>query len=243
MARSLVNSSFEVLKLENINKTYKQNGGSLEVIKDSSLSILNQETVAFVGPSGCGKTTLLQICGLLDTPNSGQIFINEQNIGNLSDIKKTNIRKNNIGFIFQFHHLLPEFSVLENVIMPALIGEKNRITKKLIKEKATKILNDLGILAKINNRPHQLSGGEKQRVAIARAIINNPSIILADEPTGNLDPENAEIVFNLLLKTVNDYNSSLLMVTHNVDLAKKLNKIITIQDKKIIDYVDKKCEK
>ncbi len=233
MARSLANSNFEVLKLENINKIYRQSGSNLEIIKNSSLSVFNQETVAFVGPSGCGKTTLLQICGLLDNPTSGRVFINNQDVAKLSDIEKTNIRKNNIGFIFQFHHLLPEFSVLENVMLPGLIDKND---KKIIKEKAIDILNDLGLIAKINNRPSQLSGGEKQRVAIARAIMNNPSIILADEPTGNLDPENADIVFNLLLRTVNNHNSSLLMVTHNVDLAKKLDRIITIKNKEIVDF-------
>ena len=197
------------------------------------MSVFNQESVAFVGPSGCGKTTLLQICGLLDDATSGNIYINSQKINDLTDIEKTNIRKNNIGFVFQFHHLLPEFSVLENVMLPALINKSN---KKETKTKAINILNDLGLFSKINNRPYQLSGGEKQRVAIARAIINNPSIILADEPTGNLDPENSEIVFNLLLKVVKTYNSSLLMVSHNMELAKKLDRIITIKDKKIVNY-------
>jgi len=234
MAISYINPNFEVLKLEYINKKYKQNEGFLEIIKDSSLTVLNKEKVAFVGPSGCGKTTLLQICGLLDTPTAGDIYINSQKISNLSDIEKTNIRKNNIGFVFQFHHLLPEFSVLENVMLPALVNLK--LNKKIIKEKATDILNNLGLISKIDSRPYQLSGGEKQRVAIARAIINNPSIILADEPTGNLDPENSEIVFNLLLETIKIYNSSLLMVTHNIELAKRLDRIITIEDKKIINY-------
>lgn len=232
MARSIVNSDFDVLRLDNITKKYKQNEGFLEVIRDSSLLIGANETVAFVGPSGCGKTTLLQICGLLDTPTSGSIYINGKNVDKLSDIEKTNIRKNNIGFIFQFHHLLPEFSVLENVILPGLIDKHDR---KKLNQKAEAILNTLGLSSKIDNRPYQLSGGEKQRVAIARAIINNPSIILADEPTGNLDPENAEIVFNLLLKIVNEYHSSLLMVTHNVELAKRLNRVITIRDKVIVD--------
>lgn len=233
MGISRIESNFEVLKLENISKIYKQNEESLEVIKDSSLSVFNQESVAFVGPSGCGKTTLLQICGLLDDATSGNIYINSQKINDLTDIEKTNIRKNNIGFVFQFHHLLPEFSVLENVMLPALI---NKSDKKETKTKAINILNDLDLFSKINNRPYQLSGGEKQRVAIARAIINNPSIILADEPTGNLDPENSEIVFNLLLKVVKTYNSSLLMVSHNMELAKKLDRIITIKDKKIVNY-------
>lgn len=232
MARSIVNSSLDVLRLNNITKKYKQNEGFLEVIRDSSLSIGASETVAFVGPSGCGKTTLLQICGLLDNPTSGSIYINGKNVDKLSDIEKTNIRKNNIGFIFQFHHLLPEFSVLENVILPGLIDKHDR---KQLNQKAEAILNTLGLSSKINNRPYQLSGGEKQRVAIARAIINNPSIILADEPTGNLDPENAETVFNLLLKIVNEYHSSLLMVTHNVELAKRLDRVITIRDKVIVD--------
>lgn len=234
MARSLMNTNDKVLILENISKSYKQNEGYLEIIKDSSLFVRSKETVAFVGPSGAGKTTLLQISGLLDTPTSGEIYINNQNIKNLTDIQKTIIRRDNIGFVFQFHHLLPEFSVLENVILPGLVKAAEK--KKNIEERAKIILNDLGLSSKINNRPYQLSGGERQRVAIARAIINNPSIILADEPTGNLDPENADVVFNLLLKIVHDYNSSLLMVTHNVDLAKKLDRIITIKDKQIIEY-------
>ena len=229
-----MNTNDKVLILENISKSYKQNEGSLEVIKDSSLFVRNKETVAFVGPSGSGKTTLLQICGLLDTPTSGDIYINNQNIKNLTDIQKTIIRIDNIGFVFQFHHLLPEFSILENVILPGLV--KNTEKKKEIEKRAKDILDDLGLSSKIKNRPYQLSGGERQRVAIARAIINNPLIILADEPTGNLDPENADIVFNLLLKIVHNYNSSLLMVTHNIDLAKKLDRMITIKDKKIVEY-------
>lgn len=234
MARSLMNTENKILILENISKSYKQNEGSLEVIKDSSLFVKSKETVAFVGPSGSGKTTLLQICGLLDTPTSGDIYINNQNIKNLTDIQKTIIRRDNIGFVFQFHHLLPEFSILENVILPGLV--KNTEKKKEIEKRAKDILDDLGLSSKIKNRPYQLSGGERQRVAIARAIINNPLIILADEPTGNLDPENADIVFNLLLKIVHNYNSSLLMVTHNIDLAKKLDRMITIKDKKIVEY-------
>ena len=229
-----MNTENKILILENISKSYKQSEGSLEVIKDSSLFVRNKETVAFVGPSGSGKTTLLQICGLLDTPTSGDIYINNQNIKNLTDIQKTIIRRDNIGFVFQFHHLLPEFSILENVILPGLV--KNTEKKKEIEKRAKDILDDLAQSSKIKNRPYQLSGGERQRVAIARAIINNPLIILADEPTGNLDPENADIVFNLLLKIVHNYNSSLLMVTHNIDLAKKLDRMITIKDKKIVEY-------
>jgi len=234
MARSLVVSSSEVLKLENISKTYKQSGSDLDVIEDSSLSVFGCETVAFVGPSGCGKTTLLQLCGLLDDPTDGVIYVNGCNVAQLSDLEKTNIRRNDIGFIFQFHHLLPEFSVIENVMLPALVNQKS--DRRTIRKKAIDILDSLGLETKINNSPAQLSGGERQRVAIARAVINSPSIILADEPTGNLDPENSEIVFDLLLRVVEDCNSSLLMVTHNIDLAKKLGRIITIKDRKIVDF-------
>ena len=176
MARSLIDMNDTVLRLENITKSYKQNEGFLEIIRDSSLFVEQSETVSFVGPSGCGKTTLLQICGLLDTPTSGDVFINNQKIGDMTDFEKTNIRKNNIGFIFQFHHLLPEFSIIENVMLPALV--KNNTNKKIITQRAKDILDDLGLASKINNRPHQLSGGERQRVAIARAIINNTPIII-----------------------------------------------------------------
>ena len=222
----------QILRLENITKIYNQKEESLKIIEDSSFSINENELVSFIGPSGCGKTTFLQICGLLDEPTFGKIYFNNKDISKYTDKEKTEIRKKNIGFIFQFHHLFQEFSVIENVILPGLINKGN---KKILMEKAENILTNLSLKDKIKNYPSQLSGGEKQRVAIARAIINNPSIILADEPTGNLDPENSELVFDLLLKVVKEYKSSLLMVTHNMNLAKRFNKIITIKDKKIIE--------
>ncbi|MDR3290475.1 MAG: ABC transporter ATP-binding protein [Rickettsiales bacterium] len=218
----------EILRLEGVNKTYKDGN---EIIKNSFLTIHENESIAMVGTSGCGKTTFLQICGLLDTATSGNIYINDKNISLLNDNEKTAIRKNEIGFVFQFHNLLPEFSVLENVLIPSLIDNKN------LKSRAIEILNDLNLNDKINNRPNQLSGGERQRVSIARAIINNPKIILADEPTGNLDEENANNVFELLLQVVQKYSSALLMVTHNQELAKKLDKIITIQNKQVKNYI------
>ena len=221
----------EILKLENISKIYKTSENYFEVLIDSSFTLYNGELVSLVGSSGCGKTTLLQLCGLLDTPTDGYISINGNFVHNLTDVQKTIIRQKHIGFIFQFHYLLSDFSIIENIILPALIS--NELKKKQILEKAEDILINVGLKDKMNCFPYQLSGGEKQRVAIARAIINNPSIILADEPTGNLDPQNAEIVFNLLIDTVKKYKSALLMATHNIDLAKKLKKTITIKNKKI----------
>jgi ABC-type lipoprotein export system ATPase subunit len=214
-----------LLKLENVTKIYKNDNS--EIIKNVYFSMDKGSNVALVGSSGCGKTTFLQICGLLDSHINGNIFIDNININTLTDNEITKIRKKHIGFVFQFHHLLPEFSVIENVLMPAMIDNKD------YKDYAMEILNELGIYSKINNRPYQISGGERQRVAIARAIINKPGIVLADEPTGNLDEKNAMIVFELLLKIVEKYNSTLLIVTHNYELAKKLNTIITIKDKQI----------
>lgn len=210
----------EVLKLLNVSKTYKD---CEEVIVRSSFTLQQGEIVSLVGPSGCGKTTFLQICGLLDVPTVGDVFVCGEHIKHSK--QRTEIRRNCIGFVFQFHHLLPEFSALENVLIPSLIEGRNK------KDVAVALLCELGLGSKINNRPHQLSGGEKQRVAIARAVINNPSIILADEPTGNLDRENATNVFDLLLKTAKASNAALLMVTHNLDLAKQTEKTMKIENK------------
>jgi len=216
-----------VLKLCDISKSYKQGLEKIEVIKNSSLEIKKGERVAFVGPSGCGKTTLLQICGLLDTANSGEIYIDNQKVNNLSDFKKTQIRKNKLGFVYQFHHLLPEFSATENVMLPLLI---QNVSRDEALERAREILKKLGLERRLEHRPSELSGGEQQRVALARAVIGNPLLILADEPTGNLDPENSQMVFKLLLDIVKEYDLSLLMVSHNIELAKKADRLITIKD-------------
>ncbi|MDR0423027.1 MAG: ABC transporter ATP-binding protein [Rickettsiales bacterium] len=214
----------EILRLENVSKSYNGN----VVISDCSLSLVEKSYTALVGPSGCGKTTLLQICGLLDDASSGNIYVNGQKMNKLGDNQKTQIRKKNIGFVFQFHHLMPEFSVMENVLIATFdVKNKTNITN------ATNILTDLGLYNKLNSYPHQLSGGEKQRVSIARAIINSPPLIFADEPTGNLDEENSKNVFTMLLNVIKKYNSSLLMVTHNTELADHFDQIITIKNKKI----------
>ncbi len=227
-ARSLV------LKVENITKTYKRyKNQELLIFENSSFKVFRGEAVAIVGASGCGKTTLLQVCGLLDDINSGQISINSVISSNLSKKDKTKIRRKNIGFIYQMHHLLAEFTALENVMLPLLV---NNIRKKIARENAVELLEKLGLYDKISSMPSELSGGEKQRVAIARAIANRPLLILADEPTGNLDSENSEKIVDILLGLTHEFNLGLLMVTHDLAIAKRTDKILTIEDKKIVNY-------
>ena len=215
------------LILKNITKSFSQGKQKLQIIKNANLKIESGQTTALVGPSGSGKTTLLQISGLLDSPDSGEIFINSVNLSTAKDKIRTRFRRDNIGFIYQFHHLLPEFSAAENIAMPLLIKGIQR--KKAIAE-AESILQQINMSDRANHRPSELSGGQQQRVAVGRAIISKPSILLADEPTGNLDSENAGNVFNLLLKFTKQYNIACLIVTHNMELAQKTDKIITIKD-------------
>lgn len=219
------------LILENINKSFKSGTQKIDVIRSANLEIKKGENVALVGPSGAGKTTFLQIAGLLDSPDSGKIMINNIDASKANDVVRTNLRKNHIGFIYQSHHLLPEFSALENVAMPLFIRNEN--AQSALK-KAKEVLIEVGLENRINHLPSELSGGQQQRVAIARAIVTNPSILLADEPTGNLDSENASLVFELILNLSNKHQISSLIVTHNLELAKKLNRIVHIKDGMIL---------
>jgi lipoprotein-releasing system ATP-binding protein len=215
------------LILTNINKSFFQGKQEIIAIKNANLAIEKGESVALVGPSGSGKTTFLQIAGLLDNADSGQIIIGGVDGSKANDQTRTNLRKNYIGFIYQSHHLLPEFSALENVAMPLLI---RGIEKKLALREAEEILSQIGLQDRLSHLPSQLSGGQQQRVAVARAIVTKPCVLLADEPTGNLDSENAENVFNLIIKFSKLYQISSLIVTHNYDLAKKMDRIISIKD-------------
>lgn len=215
------------LILKNIKKTFTQAQQVIEVIKDVNLEIKKSELVALIGPSGSGKTTLLQIAGLLDNPSSGEILINNISAAKADDQTRTKIRKDNIGFIYQSHHLLPEFSALENVALPLLV---QKIDKKTAYEKARQILVEAELEDRLNHKPSQLSGGQQQRVAMARAIVTNPSLILADEPTGNLDSELSEKIFLLLKKIIKNSKSGCLVVTHNLELAKKADRVISIKD-------------
>jgi len=203
----------------------------LDVFADANLSIGSGEVVALVGPSGSGKSSLLHIAGLLEAPDKGQIFIAGKEYSTENDASKTSARRDLIGFIYQFHHLLPEFSALENVSMPQMISG---VKKSAANERSTYLLESLGLGHRIKHRPAELSGGEQQRVAIARALANNPKLLLADEPTGNLDPETAELVYGELLSLVRSEGIAALIATHNPELASRMDRTVLMQDGQLI---------
>lgn len=208
-----------------------KNYGSLTVLKSVDVSIKKGEILSITGPSGAGKSTLLQILGTLDQTDSGLLKYNGINISSYNPKKIAKFRNENIGFIFQFHHLLPEFSAIENVSMPALI---KGIEKKDAEEKAIKLLNTLGLEDRLNHKPNELSGGEQQRVSVARALVNNPAVIFADEPSGNLDTENARDLHKLFLKLRDDFGQTFVIVTHNNELAKMADRVIEMKDGHIV---------
>jgi len=217
-----------MLAATNIHKHYNR----LEVLKGVDIQVARGEIVSIVGSSGAGKSTLLHILGSLDKPDQGQIILNKQRLDNLSGNRLSAFRNRQIGFVFQFHHLLPEFTALENVCIPGWIaGEK----KKDVLIKATALLKTLGLEDRLENKPQQLSGGEQQRVAVARALINNPSIVMADEPTGNLDSANAKELHQLFIDLRNEFNQTFLIVTHNEELAKLSDRILQMKDGRIIN--------
>ncbi len=216
-----------IIKLEKVSKVYTQGRESLSVLKDSSFEIKAGEIVALVGPSGSGKSTLLHIAGLLDSPTSGQVFMNDRDITACNDKQRTEIRRHMMGFVYQFHYLQPEFSALENVIIPQMIAG---VSSKAAKEKSLSLLNDMGLQDRAEHRPARLSGGEQQRVAIARALANDPRLLMADEPTGNLDPQTANGVFEILMTRVRGQNIGALIATHNMDLARRMDRVLTIRD-------------
>jgi len=216
-----------ILMTKNIRKVFVNGKNSLSVLKDINLEIQEGELVMIVGPSGAGKSTLLSILGGLSRPSAGNVFLEDTDIYKLNDEKLANLRNKKMGFIFQFHHLLPEFTAIENVIMPALIAQEN---KKIIYEKAKKILISMGLGGRLLHRPSELSGGEQQRVAIARALINEPKIIFADEPTGNLDRANSELINKIILDLNRNFKQTFVIVTHNEQLTSFGTKIIYIED-------------
>jgi lipoprotein-releasing system ATP-binding protein len=212
---------------KNIYKRY----GSLEVLRGVNLEIGKGEVVAIVGPSGCGKSTLLHILGSLDKADMGEIVINNKALSQLSGNKLAAFRNKHIGFVFQFHHLLPEFTALENVCIPGWLAGRN---KNEVKEKAGGLLKILGLVNRNENKPNQLSGGEQQRVAVARALINNPDIIFADEPTGNLDSANAQELHELFFDLRKQFNQTFLIVTHNEELSQLSDRVLHMKDGLIV---------
>ena len=211
---------------KNIYKRY----GSLEVLRGVNLEIKKGEVVSIVGPSGCGKSTLLHILGTLDKPDMGQININNKNLSELSGNKLADFRNKHIGFVFQFHHLLPEFTALENVCIPGWLAGRGKIE---VKAKAEELLKLLGLAERNENKPNQLSGGEQQRVAVARALINNPDIVFADEPSGNLDSANAQELHQLFFDLRKKFNQTFLIVTHNEELSQLSDRVLHMKDGRI----------
>jgi lipoprotein-releasing system ATP-binding protein len=215
-----------------LQRAYAQGTRVIEVLKGATASLYAGETVALLGPSGAGKSTLLHIAGLLERPDSGAVVINGVDCVKLGDSERTGMRRSEIGFVYQFHHLLPEFSALENIALPQLILGLSRAEAE---ERAKQLLDSLGIGERSDHRPAQLSGGEQQRVAIARAVANGPRLLLADEPTGNLDPPTAERVFEQLLSLVRQSGVAALIATHNLELAARMDRTLRLKDGLLVE--------
>ena len=215
------------LVLDGIVRTFRQAGNDLQVLRGANVEIAPGETVARVGPSGAGKSTLLHIAGLLERPDGGEVSIGGEACSALSDDRRTALRRTEIGFIYQFHHLLPEFTALENVVVPQMIAG---VSKSAARLRARELLGMVGLSERESHRPAKLSGGEQQRVAIARALANDPKVLIADEPTGNLDQETAERVFELLMRLTRETGVSSLVATHNPDLAARMDRTLALKN-------------
>lgn len=224
------NTQGYAIQAQNIYKSYVNGPQKVDVLKGIDLEIKNGDVAVIMGPSGVGKSTLLHVLGLLDDVDSGKILIGGENIAELDDKNKAHVRNATIGFVFQFHHLLPEFSALENVLIPTMIYNQSDQKKAY----AMEILDLVGLSHRLQHKPRELSGGEQQRVAVARAIVNKPKIVLADEPTGNLDKRNGEALYNLLLKLNKELNQTLLIVTHNEHMTANATRFIELDDGKIV---------
>ena len=228
----MADNNAPVLFLQDVERHYRQGDDTLEILKGAELAVWSGQSVALVAPSGAGKSTLLHIAGLLEHPDSGEVFISGAPTTRLSDAERTKIRRIEIGFIYQFHHLLPEFTALENVMLPQMV---RGLAKREAKLRATEILSYLGLEERLRHRPSELSGGEQQRVAIARAVANAPRVLLADEPTGNLDPRTSERVFSSLTQLVRASGLAAIIATHNMDIAARMDRRVTIKDGRVLE--------
>ncbi|MBO20782.1 MAG: ABC transporter [Rhodospirillaceae bacterium] len=218
------------LELRNISRTFRQGGRDIEVLRGVHMSLVPGEIVALVGPSGAGKSTLLHIAGLLERPDAGVVMIGSEDASGLPDSDLTRLRRGTLGFVYQFHHLLPEFSALENIMLPQMIAGTSRTEAR---SRSGGLLDMVGLGDRSTHRPAQLSGGEQQRVAIARSVANAPAVLLADEPTGNLDPETAAGVFDKMLKLVRGANLAALIGTHNHDLAAQMDRVLCLHEGRV----------
>ncbi len=221
-----------MLELRAITRGFPEGGGRLEVLKGASVTVNAGEIVALTGPSGSGKSTLMHIAGLLERPDGGEVLVGGRPCNGLDDGERTAIRRTRLGFVYQFHHLLPEFSALENVVVPQMIAG---VSKSTATEYARDMLERVGLAARADHRPGRLSGGEQQRVAVVRALANEPAILLADEPTGNLDAQTAEAVFSTLEELVREKGLAAVVATHNMDLAARMDRRLTLRDGLIVE--------
>ncbi|GER08419.1 lipoprotein-releasing system ATP-binding protein LolD 1 [Iodidimonas muriae] len=219
------------IRIESVSKSYRQGARILDVVRGVSLEVAPGEIVGLMGQSGAGKSTLLHIAGLLERPSSGAVYIADQSLADASERNRTRVRLDALGFVYQFHHLLPEFSAIENVAMPLIIAGSGT---KAANMRASELLERLGLGDRLTHRPAQLSGGEQQRVAIARALANRPAVLLADEPTGNLDEDTAGRVMNELVDVAREHNLAALVATHNPGLAERMDRTLTIRGGKLV---------
>jgi lipoprotein-releasing system ATP-binding protein len=220
------------LHLEDVRRSYVQGETELQILRGATMSVWPGESVALIAPSGAGKSTLLHMAGLLEHPDGGEVFINGKPTAKLGDGVRSSIRRDEIGFVYQFHHLLPEFTATENVALPQMIAG---LDQREASKRANELLAFLGLGKRLEHRPAELSGGEQQRVAIARAVANAPRLLLADEPTGNLDPKTADHVFETLSKLVTATKLAAIIATHNLELAKRMTRRVTLRDGKVVE--------
>jgi lipoprotein-releasing system ATP-binding protein len=221
-----------IVFLSAVDRSYRQGDAVLEILKGAELAVWSGQSVALVAPSGAGKSTLLHIAGLLEHADAGEVYIDQVATSRLSDGERTRIRRKDIGFVYQFHHLLPEFSALENVMLPQMI---RGLSRKEARDRAMELLSYLGLKERLTHRPAELSGGEQQRVAIARAVANAPRILLADEPTGNLDPRTSDHVFGALTQLVRASGLAAIVATHNMDIAGRMDRRVTLRDGQVVE--------
>lgn len=221
-----------IMRLDNVTRAFKQGAREILVLQGASSELWPGQAVALVGPSGAGKSTLLHIAGLLEAPTSGRVTINGRDCAELSERERTRLRRHEIGFIYQFHQLLPEFSALENVVIPQMILGRSR---RQAATRARELLGGLGLADRVDHRPAELSGGEQQRTAICRGLANAPTILLADEPTGNLDPKTAWHVFDELIHLIREHGVAALIATHNMDLARRMDRVLCLVEGKLVE--------